>query len=994
VTISNNTGFAMSQDAATTLGTVSGLTATGNTTNGIEIRFSYARINVTWKSTGLPYVVTSDVLVEASSGSPVLTIEAGVTVKFNANTTLFIGFNSPGGIQAVGTSSQLITFTANTATPSAGYWGGIYLAPSATATSQIAYATVAYGGQAGVRGGVHVSSCSPTLSNLTVQNNAYSGISIAGGSPTLSALTATSNPWGLVLYGTGSPNVTGSTVSSSTVGGIYVGSPSSPSLQTVSITDNTGFAISQDAKVTLGTVSGLTATGNTTNGIEVRGSTADVSTTWKNVSLPYVVTGDVYAQGSPSTPVLTIEPGVTVKFNANTTVYVGLYYPGGIQAVGTSVSPITFTANTGSPTAGYWQGIQLLSQTTAGTQIAYATVTYGGVGGARGGIHISGSSPTIDHVRFDTNVYAGVSVNNSGSTVVNSTFVGNTAGIVNQTPAILVDARLNWWNALSGPSGSGPGGGQSVSTGVRFEPWLTGLPSSPEYFSSANAINRRFNPSSANLPSWTLAASQSSNWTFTISNSLSGVVRTVTGSGTSFAFTWDGKNGAGVDQPDGTYNYLVEANSGVPVATPAAGLTFVDRSLQVTFTAPTSGQLLSNVTASGSTDVTVTGTATMASMAGWTLGFGTGASPTSWTVIATGTQSVFGGTFGTWATLSLANGLYTLRLSASDTQGDVIQTTVTPAVGNFTASQNVYQLSAPAGNTVTFASIVPFALTETLYVKNAAGQTVRTLVNAASRAAGTYNDVWDGRGDGGQLLPDGPYFYVATASAGSSSMTWDLSNRSISDGWNERLAPTTNAFDPFNNVPLTFTYSLSQPGRVYALIAPNGGVGCSGPDRYCIIAGEYQASGSHTITWAGATGAGIYAPGPGTEPRKLTVDSFHAGFAQNAIVLFGTRPTVSGVTATRPAFSPWTATQTIAFDLTTYGAQPATVSIRFTNQASLSTLRQVSLGSPPAGHNTFLWDGRADNGMLVAPGIYLVTVTATDGIGNTSSGEILSNVQY
>jgi hypothetical protein len=40
------------------------------------------------------------------------------------------------------------------------------------------------------------------------------------------------------------------------------------------------------------------------------------------------------------------------------------------------------------------------------------------------------------------------------------------------------------------------------------------------------------------------------------------------------------------------------------------------------------------------------------------------------------------------------------------------------------------------------------------------------------------------------------------------------------------------------------------------------------------------------------------------------------------------------------------------------------------------------------------WDGNAGNGMRVAPGGYIVTVTATDPLGNVVSAYTLTTVQY
>jgi hypothetical protein len=106
--------------------------------------------------------------------------------------------------------------------------------------------------------------------------------------------------------------------------------------------------------VTLGAGSSATATGNTTDGIEVRNSTAQVSTTWRKTGLPYIASGDISVQknGAP-VPTLTVQAGVTVKFNSGVNFFVGPSYQGGLQAVGTAAQPITFTANTGSTSAEY-----------------------------------------------------------------------------------------------------------------------------------------------------------------------------------------------------------------------------------------------------------------------------------------------------------------------------------------------------------------------------------------------------------------------------------------------------------------------------------------------------------------------------------------------------------------------------------------------------------------------------------------------------------------
>jgi flagellar hook assembly protein FlgD len=93
-------------------------------------------------------------------------------------------------------------------------------------------------------------------------------------------------------------------------------------------------------------------------------------------------------------------------------------------------------------------------------------------------------------------------------------------------------------------------------------------------------------------------------------------------------------------------------------------------------------------------------------------------------------------------------------------------------------------------------------------------------------------------------------------------------------------------------------------------------------------------------------------------------------------------------------YGPALGSQSVTFDLTTYQSQAASVSVSFFNQSSSSTLRTMTIANQAPGPVTISWDGRAENGMWVAPGTYTITATVTDTIGNVVSEQLLTTIQY
>ena len=268
--------------------------------------------DTTWTLAGSPYIVTSSINAYSTS-APVLTIEPGVTVKFNQNTGITVGYNNgytafPGALNAVGTAESPIVFTSNQATPTPGYWSGItFNNETVDASTVLDYVTVEYGGGNG-SGNLYLTSASPTIKNCTIRKSSTSGISAASSSAIIQDSTILDNS-SYGIYSSSSPlTITGNTISNNGSYGLYdTGSAALISGNTFS--GNASYPVRMSINRTGNTNTYGT---NGTNAIEVVGGTISQSLTVKNQSLPYVITSTINAY-STSAPVLTIEPGVTVS---------------------------------------------------------------------------------------------------------------------------------------------------------------------------------------------------------------------------------------------------------------------------------------------------------------------------------------------------------------------------------------------------------------------------------------------------------------------------------------------------------------------------------------------------------------------------------------------------------------------------------------------------------------------------------------------------------
>lgn len=305
-----------------------------------------------------------------------------------------------------------------------------------------------------------------------------------------------------------------------------------------------------------------------------------------------------------------------------------------------------------------------------------------------------------------------------------------------------------------------------------------------------------------------------------------------------------------------------------------------------------------------------------------------------------------------------------------------------------TASARQLDLRTRAG--LTFVTDLPVPARERITILDAGGVSVFTLVDL-ERPAGRYSDAWDGRGQRGQRLRDGLYTWVATFSSGGEVLTIDLS--ADTDGGAEVKAhPDYDRFDPFRNVPLRFQHTFDEPCEIGLVFSPSTyarDLSCDVPN-FCRWIEEFQPAGPFVYEWAGVDDTGALRE----DIHAIYVVCKRDQLSRNAIVLYGGRPRVQGVSVSPSYYRPELGEQQLTFSLDTYGGERVAAEVAFTNQQSRSALRTLRLGEVASGTVTARWNGRGDNGERVAPGSYTVSVTVSDALGHRAGAQILTVVDY
>lgn len=272
------------------------------------------------------------------------------------------------------------------------------------------------------------------------------------------------------------------------------------------------------------------------------------------------------------------------------------------------------------------------------------------------------------------------------------------------------------------------------------------------------------------------------------------------------------------------------------------------------------------------------------------------------------------------------------------------------------------------------------ATTVSVIIQDRAGRLVRTLVPSVRREAGDYEDVWDGQDNSGVIVSEGAYHAVVLYQLDGATEQYNLALTTGGIQSNPPRSDIPPGFSPFAGDPLEIEFTLDRASEVTAFM------GLYNIDTRLVtfLQREPLGRGKHVIVWNGENSEGqLIEPPPG--------DSFLFGiFAytlpDNAIfVRSGVH--VSAVSAAPSIFQPLqsgpegsSASSRISFELNRAGSAKVTVN----DVKSGIPVAEFTRTGLAAGANTVMWDGRDNNGELVAAGDYRIGVAGIDDKGHQS----------
>lgn len=378
VAVTGNTGRAVFQNTINMNPTYRNVTLSGNGFDAVVLPPGTLNRDVTLDSTGItggPLLLDYDLYVPVST---TLTLRPGTTLVMDRD-NVWVRIQG-GALLAEGTAEKPITFTVNLV-DSSSRWRYLSIEPNSRA--RLDYVTLERAGYNSGEAGLSIQTSDVQVRHSTVRDNAGPGIALVGAGIT-------------------------------------------PTLESVLVTGNGGFAIRQDTVNMNPTYRDVTLSGNGTDAVYLPSGTLNRDVTLDGVGIggkPFILDYDLYV---PVSTTLTLLPGTTFAFDLDN---VWLRVQGGtLLAEGTAAQPITFTAAYTTPKPGLYRMIAIDS---GAARFDHCVINSAGMRGDPALLIGAVSQVEVRNCRIYGNNGDGMQVNNNTGaiTLENSAFFSNTNGL-------------------------------------------------------------------------------------------------------------------------------------------------------------------------------------------------------------------------------------------------------------------------------------------------------------------------------------------------------------------------------------------------------------------------------------------------------------------------------------------------------------------------------------------------------------------------------------
>lgn len=282
-----------------------------------------------------------------------LTIEPGVTLSFKDDAMLSVGYFDTAKLEIKGTKEQPVTFTSS-GDDVAGVWKGVRLHGKANRSS---------------------------LEGLVIE--------YAGG-----------DRGGALKIDASDVEVRGSTIRHSKNAGVVIDGKGSLAEFSGNAFEDVGEVAMRVTPAVAGQIGEGNQFGEAT--VHVMGGKLDADSSWKAIGAAFDVVGLVNVDGAEGTrATLTLEPGATLRFDAEGGFRVGYFALGGLEAVGKPDAPIVLTAHE-KQEPGSWGGVQIHGKGEG--VLEHVKLEYGGESARQGVLFArNGSKVSVQHCTFSSN---------------------------------------------------------------------------------------------------------------------------------------------------------------------------------------------------------------------------------------------------------------------------------------------------------------------------------------------------------------------------------------------------------------------------------------------------------------------------------------------------------------------------------------------------------------------------------------------------------------